>query len=514
MPATLSKQWIPISFLIMLSCTSGNKHSSSVLGEINFTVTGKKEAVPFFEKGLLLLHSFEYQDAAEEFKKAREADPGFVMAFWGEAMTNNHPLWRYQDFEKATAVLNKLSPSADERVNKAKTEIEEDFIRAINILYGKGNKGERDSRYAGFMESLYKKYAGNPEVACFYSLALLGSVEVGRDKAIYEKAAAVAKQVLTKNPRHPGALHYLIHAYDDPDHASLALATADAYSVTAPDAGHALHMPTHIYLALGMWDKVISSNEVSWAAGEKRKERKKLTNDALNYHAFHWLLYGYLQQGQQQKARKVLQDMKKYTDELGSGRAREHLIYIKTTYLTETAEWEPDIVSIQVPQKDLNIATRALNYFINGLYAFKKNDETAMAATIQKLAGERLIDLERVSNKGTAICGSINSAIPNLLDVQYAEVMEMELKALEAWLKKDLNGTEYWFKKATALENSISYSYGPPAVVKPSNELYGEWLLEVNRPKEALVQFDLSLKTAPKRILSLKGKEKALKFPG
>lgn len=92
--------------------------------------------------------------------------------------------------------------------------------------------------------------------------------------------------------------------------------------------------------------------------------------------------------------------------------------------------------------------------------------------------------------------------------------MEMELKALEAWLKKDLNGTEYWFKKATALENSISYSYGPPAVVKPSNELYGEWLLEVNRPKEALVQFDLSLKTAPKRILSLKGKEKALKFPG
>lgn len=514
MPATLSKQWMAMAVLFLLSCSSGNKQTKSTLGEINFTATGKKEAKPFFEKGLLLLHSFEYPDAAEEFKKARETDPGFVMAYWGEAMTHNHPLWRYQDIDKASTVLNQLAPSADDRVAKAKTEIEKDFIRSINILYGKGNKPERDRKYADFMESLYKKYAGNPEVACFYSLSLIGSVEVGRDKATYEKAADIVKQVIARYPKHPGALHYLIHAYDDPDHAALALTTADAYAVTAPDAGHALHMPTHIYLALGMWDKVVSSNEVSWAAGEKRKERKKLTNDALNYHAFHWLLYGYLQQGQKQKAKKVLEDMKKYTDELGSGRAREHMVYIKTTYLTETNEWEPDIASIEVPQKDLNIATRAMDYFINGWYAFLKKDEPSLAGIIQKLSGERLIDLERVSNRGTAMCGSINSAIPNLLDVQYAEVMEMELKALQAWLKKDLNGTEYWFKKATALENSISYSYGPPSIVKPSNELYGEWLLEIKKPKEALTQFELSLKAAPKRILSLQGKEKALRFVG
>ncbi len=112
------------------------------------------------------------------------------------------------------------------------------------------------------------------------------------------------------------------------------------------------------------------------------------------------------------------------------------------------------------------------------------------------------------------MCGSINSAIPNLLDVQYAEVMEMELKALQAWLKKDNPGTEYWLKKATSLENNISYSYGPPAIVKPSNELYGEWLLEIKKPKEALTQFELSLKAAPKRVLSLKGREKAMKFAG
>jgi hypothetical protein len=130
---------------------------------------------------------------------------------------------------------------------------------------------------------------------------------------------------------------------------------------------------------------------------------------------------------------------------------------------------------------------------------------------IQTLAGERLIDVERVSSDGPAICGSTSSETPNLLDVQYAEVMELELRALAAWLKNDEVNTEQLLKKATSLENSISYSYGPPDIVKPSNELYGEWLVEVNRPKEAIAQYDLALKAAPKRVLSVKGKEKAFK---
>ncbi len=499
---------------ILLFCTPPKSRTSSQLGEVHFTATGKKEAVPYFKKGLLLLHSFEYADAAEEFQKARAADPDFVMAYWGEAMTYNHPLWRYQDFKKAQAVLQALAPSDEERAAKAKTEIEKDFIRSLAVLYGKGSKAERDKQYANFMESLYKKYEGNPEVSCFYSLALIGSVEVGRDEAVYGKAASIAKEVLIKYPRHPGALHYLIHAYDDPGHAAQALATADAYSLTAPDAGHALHMPTHIYLALGMWDKVVSSNEVSWAAGEKRKERKKLNNDALNYHAFHWLAYGYLQQGEQAKAKKLLQDMKRYSDELASGRAREHMILIKTTYLAETNEWDPAIVAIKIPQKDLNIVTRAKNYFIDGWQAFHQKDEAALAAVIQTLAGERLIDMQRVNADGPAICGSTSSETPNLLDLQYAEVMELELKALQAWMKNDLTGTEQLLKKASALENSISYSYGPPDIIKPSNELYGDWLNEVKRHKEALLQYDLALKAAPKRVLSMKGKDKATKALG
>jgi len=455
------------------------------------------------------LHSFEYNDAAEEFQNAKKIDPDFVMAYWGEAMTYNHSLWRFQDYEKATTVLNELSPTPQGREAKAKTEWEKDFIKGVNILYGAGSKTERDSSYAAFMGELYKKYPGDNEVAAFYSIALIGSVAVGRNTKVYEQAADIAKEVLTRNPKHPGALHYLIHAYDDPEHAPMALKTADAYSTVAPDAGHALHMPTHIYLALGMWDKVVSSNILSWEASEKRKIRKGLTNNALNYHAFYWLLYGYLEQGKKEEAKKILDEMKRYCTELNSEGAREYLISQKATYLAETNDYGSEVNAIEVKQDDLNISTRAMNYFVDGMNAFYKKDTDALHTVITQLAGNRLIDEKRVTSNGNGLCGSINSAIPNKLDVQQAEVMELELKAMLVWLKKDAAAAEKLFKQAVDLEKNISYAYGPPTIVKPSFELYGEWLLAMNKPKEALQQFEQSLQAAPGRVLSMQGKNKA-----
>jgi tetratricopeptide (TPR) repeat protein len=494
---------------VLLACQTNPKTPADQLGEIHFEVTGRQEAQPAFKKGLLLLHSFEYEDAAEAFQEARKLDPDFAMAWWGEAMTQNHSLWRYQDYEKATAILNALSPDAAGRVAMAKTELERDFMRAVNVLYGKGTKAERDSSYAAFMGQLYEKYPGNDEVTSFYSIALIGSVEIGRDTKVYELAAEKAKEVLGRNPKHPGALHYLIHAYDDPGHASMALQTADAYSVVAPDAGHALHMPTHIYLALGMWDKVISSNIVSWEAGLQRKERKKLSNDALNYHAFHWLQYGYLQQGKKQEALDIFNAMKKYCDELNSDRGREYVIYQKTTYLAETNEYNSPVAEIEVKQDDLNIVTRAMNYFARGMKAYTQKDADALQAIITQLSGERLIDEERIAGAGGKICGSINSAIPNKLDVQQAEVMELELTAMLAVMRNETGKADMMFRQAVDLEKNISYAFGPPTIVKPSFELYGEWLLQQGKPKEALEQFELSLRAAPGRLLSVAGKTKA-----
>ncbi|MGB3163439.1 MAG: hypothetical protein WBA96_07905 [Chitinophagaceae bacterium] len=510
-PARLLPLCILIAVFFITSCSSHKDKAADHLGEISFTATGKADAQPAFKKGLLLLHSFEYADAAEAFQQAREIDPDFVMAAWGEAMTKNHPLWQEQDYDEGNKILNQLAPTPEARIAKAKTALEKDFIAGINILYGNGNKAERDSNYAEYMGTLYKKYPGDNEVASFYSLALNGWGTTGLEKGILEKAATIAYEVLKRNPNHPGALHYVIHAYDNPDFAAKALATADKYAVVAPDAGHALHMPTHTYLALGLWDKVISSNEVSWAAEQARMLRKKLDNDALGYHAYHWLQYGYLQQGNAKKAREMVDSMRLYSNAKPSPRARGHMIFLKTTYLAETNDYTSGVADITVEQKDLNISSRARNYFVTGINEYQKNNAAALDNVIQQLAGERLIEEAKAAEKGIRICGNINRSLATKTDLLESEAMEKQLKALQAWMKKDAVATEKFFKEATALHSSSGYSYGPPSIVKPTFEMYGEWLLENNRPKEALEQFELALKMMPNKRLSIQGKEAALK---
>ena len=161
----------------------------------------------------------------------------------------------------------------------------------------------------------------------------------------------------------------------------------------------------------------------------------------------------------------------------------------------------------------MNIVTRAADNFVSGMQAFYRNDGILLDSIIYKMTAQRLVDKER-AEASTGICGNINSEIPTTLDVKQAEVMELELKAMQARLKNDAVATENYLKQAVAIESAISYSYGPPTIVKPSFELYGEWLLENKRPGDALSQFELSLKAAPKRALSVKGKEKALKLIG
>ncbi len=434
-----------------------------------------------------------------------------AMAYWGEAMTYNHPLWAEQSYEEAIAALGKLSDSAEERVDKSETEIEKDFMRAVNILYGEGAKYERDIAYSEFMEKMYKKYPSSQEAAAFYALSLLGSVPVGRDEDIYERGAAIAKGILDENPNHPGALHYLIHSYDDPDHASAAVEAANSYMKVASAAGHALHMPSHIYVAMGMWDDVVAANELSYQASVDRMNRKNLNNDARGYHAFQWLVYGYLQQGRFEKAKQVVREMKQYTDELPSARARVHMTLIKGAYLVDSQDWTGEFSDIEIDQKGLNISILGINAFLAGMKAYTMDDKAKLTSIIDEIEKERLKVAIQLENKGIALCSGVGweSQKANQLDVDQAYVLEMELRSLLADINGDENEVESWLKKATELESNISYSYGPPPIVKPSSELYGEWLVEHGRPEEAIQQFDYSLKRAPKRVLTLKGKLKA-----
>lgn len=496
------------SLLLIVSCSPQKTEEKYKLGELTFEVTGSEKAKAAFKKGHLLLHSFEYQDATEAFQEAQKIDPEFAMAYWGEAMTYNHSIWQEQDFEKGNATLQKLGITSEERIAKAKTDLEKEFIKAIEVLYGAGTKATRDRAYADYMGSLYERYPENHEVASFYALALIGSVTVGRNDEIYQKSASVSEKILKENPNHPGALHYFIHANDDPYHASKAVQVANEYSVVAPSAAHALHMPTHIYLALGMWDQVVSSNESSWQASVNRKERKSLSNDALGYHSYHWLEYAYLQQGRVDDAQKTLENMMKYRSELSSGRARTHEIFFKSTYLVETNEWESPFASHLTDARDLNVLTRSIENYVKGMKAYSDKNKPSLDAAIQEIEKDRQAEATKISEAGIALCGSGGATRENAtgLDINLSKVIEFELRAMSAWMQNDFKITEKWLQDASKLEESVSYSYGPPAVVKPSHELYGEFLLSQNRPKEALPLFNKALQIAPKRILALRGK--------
>ncbi len=495
-----------IAIISLFGCQQP-RSDEGYLGVIKITVTGNEAAVPHFEKGLLLLHSFEYEDAREEFLKAQEADSTMPMAYWGEAMTYNHSLWAEQDYDEARMALARLAGKVD---LSSATDLEKDLIQAVGILYRPETpKHERDKAYAEFMRGLYAKYPGNHEVAAFYALSLLGSVAEGRDDVVYGQGAVVASSILEENPKHPGALHYLIHSYDDPDHAQFALDAANEYSKVAPDASHALHMPSHIYVALGMWDEVVKSNEHSYQASVDRMERKKLDNDARGYHSFHWLLYGYLQQGRVDEAREMVLRMEQYAKEKPSKRARVHVVFLKGTYLVETEQWDSPVAAIPVEVADLNIVVRSQHNFLDGMKAYRAGNNGGLGKLIA--AVNKDIEFESaVAIEKNSFCMNSTRQEASRMDIEQSRIMEIQLRGLQAWLSRDDGQAEHWLKRAVVLEDSISYDYGPPTIQKPTHELYGDWLLAQGRPEEAMQEFDLALERAPGRILALRGKQKAL----
>lgn len=482
---------------------------TSQLGNVHLEVTGTPAAQEAFTKGLLLLHSFEYEDARAAFLKAQEADSTMLMAYWGEAMTHNHPLWRQQEVEEGQAALAKLAPTTTERLALAVTPLERDFLAAVELLYQEEDtKQERDQQYANYLAKMKKKYPEQQEVAAFYALSILGAVPVGRDEEAYEQAARIAQGVMAENPQHPGALHYIIHAYDDPAHAAKAIPAANNYAKVAPSAAHALHMPSHIYVSMGMWGDVVQSNIASWKASVERMKNKDLDDNARSYHAFHWRLYGLTQQGRFAEAREQMKEFIRYTSEEPNGSTRSYMVSVPANYLVETNNWSNEAVMAIDPEREsLNILVRAIYQFKEGWKAYLDKEEETLASIIQQMAQERKDAANLVTATGAPMCSAAgsNRSLPNQLDIDQARVLALELEAMQAQLSGDLTKAEDRLQEATKLEQSISYSYGPPRIVQPSYELYGRWLLEQGRPTEALVQFDYALSKGPGRLHALAG---------
>jgi tetratricopeptide (TPR) repeat protein len=520
--------------------TSGTRAHQSELGSIEFPTSGSAAAQPAFLKGVLLMHSFEYDDAKEAFVEAQKADPGFAMAYWGEAMTYNHAVWQQTAPDLAKAALARLAPTPDARLAKAPTAREKDWLASLDALYGPGDKLTRDLAYAEAMRRMYEKYPADNEVAAFYALALLGTSHSGRDFSIYMKAAAIVEQVYSKNPQHPGAAHYLIHSYDDPIHAPLGLRYADAYAKIAPAASHALHMPSHIYFALGMWDEASSINERSVKAADARRAEKRLDVDARGFHALLWLVYGYAQQGRYDDARGVLSQIEADAARSGSVRTRSHLALARAAWLIETRKWGE--AKAAVTSTGLGKDAAIADLFAMGFAAVRSGNRTGAGNSLLQMAalmeeapvngapvrlstgGDKPLGLSGGASRPKPVAPAPTTVTPTGAhathagqpqtglpaagaggDKRVAQVMAQQLEAALLFSEGRRGEAIVLARQAAVVEDSLSFEFGPPVPVKPAHELVGEMLMDVRQPKEAMQAFELSLKKNPRRALSLLG---------
>jgi tetratricopeptide (TPR) repeat protein len=437
---------LALSTLFVFNQVNGQ---SPTLGKIDFPTSGAPAAQKHFVEGVLYLHSFEFDDALEEFRKAQEIEPGFAMAYWGEAMTHNHPLWRQVDMSAGRSVLNRLAPSPTARLEKAPTEREKDFLRAM-----------------------YEQYPRDLEVASFYALSILGLTNGSRDFRNYMKAASVAEEVFAKNPQHPGAAHYLIHSYDDPIHAPLGQRAARVFAKTAPSASHAQHMISHIYFALGQWDQATTANEKAWAVSNARVERKGLDIGQLDFHSFFWLHYSYLQQGRYKKAHQMLKTVEEASRQKDTGRLGSYYNRMRAQQVIESRNW-----SIELPPSQKTIH----DYFADALIAIHSGRMDRTRELLSEMSPE---------NKAT-------------------EIMKKQLKALILHKEGQSDQAVELLREAAAMEDEMALRFGPPMPSKPTHEMMGEVLLDLDRAQEALGEFEKSLDRAPRRTLSVLGLARA-----
>lgn len=471
------------------------------LGAVDFANSGSAAAQEPFQRGLALLHSFEFQHAAKAFQEAQAIDPDFAMAYWGEALTENWPIWYREDQDASRKILEKLVPTASARAAKAGTERERAYLAALEIQLTDAPEQERDDAYVAAMADIQRRWPDDVDAAAFHALAILAAEHEGRDVAAYMRAAAILESVYPEHREHPGVLHYMIHSYDDPDHAPLGLRAARRYGMVAPGAAHALHMNSHIFVALGMWPDTIDANRASVAAID-REAAAEGKDKTWCGHAHSWLVYGYLQSGEDAKAREYIdgcwmrameQIVEKPADEPLDGRlALSSAFYVQMMDAVQNGVWHvPD----GVPWDRLKPQYRVEDAYGRLLAAYHSGDEAATRAAAA--------DLERHAD-------AVLAGLKDKDDTEYWQ--EPELRAMIAQAKGlatiaagDAEGGLATLREAADIENAIPVQYGPPAPAKPSDELVGEALLRMDRKAEAAEVYARLLRRFPNRASVLAG---------
>ena len=444
------------------------------VGTLDFPTSGSPEAQRYFLRGVAILHSFGWKQAIAEFQAAQELEPDFAMAYWGETLSYNHPLFGEQDADSPREVLLRLGSSREERLAKAPTEREKGLLDAVETLWGEGEWRDRRVAYSATMGDLHEKYPDDDEIATFYAVSLLSAARALGDNTFrFEmRAGTIALDVFNRNPNHPGAPHYAIHSFDDPIHAPLALESAVRYAEIAPAVAHARHMPTHIFIQHGMWDMVSGHNQFAYDAARALWETGDSVGDTV--HALDWGQYGDLQRGDYEKAQLWIDRLEIVTKESGGqNRASNSLPLLRARYIVETEKWKTTEITEDSPSTEL-LAT--------GLSAVKTGDletaEKAAAALKEAGSGNNQVMHKEVTASILAARGETDAAI-TLMD----EAVEITL--------------------------GMRPPNGAANPVKPTFELYGEILLGFGHYEDAIEKFETSLLRMPNRARSILGLARA-----
>lgn len=473
------------------------------LGTVHFTTSCNPAAQKQFDRAVALLHSFEFRQAIDGFNSALKTDSSCAVAYWGISLSQwSNPF--AAGLKSASQLQDGRQAAERGLAMAAKTDRERSYLTAVSKLYADFEKTPQRARVLAYRDAMAELAAGYPqdhEASIFYALALAASEEpTDKSYASRLKAGAILEALFAQEPEHPGLAHYIIHTYDVPPLASRALLAAQRYSKIAPDAPHALHMPSHTFTRVGYWQDSIDGNLAAAAAARHEGQT------AEELHALDYQAYAYLQTAQDQAARRIVESLPETASRFNpkaviSGAAAPSAGYfalaaIPARYALERQDWKA-AAKLEVRETPVPY-TEAMTYFARGLAAAHLGDSESARASEEALAKihERLVQ----SN-----------------EAYWAQQVEIQRRAVAAWLALAEGHTDdalREMKTAADLEDGTEKSAVTPGPLAPSRELLGEMLLQMNQPGPALEQFEATLQREPNRFRALYGAARAAQLKG
>jgi tetratricopeptide (TPR) repeat protein len=473
---------------------------SEKLGQVNFIVSCTPRAQRQFNRAVAWLHSFEYEEAEKAFTEVTVTDPRCGMGYWGIAMSKYHSIWApptVAELQQGSSAIEKAKTVG------ARTQRERDYIGAIEVFYKASDKLDHKARtfaYSEAMKQLYQRHPSDSEAAVFFALTLITTGMMENDKGYtrQKEAAQILNRVLAREPRHPGVTHYLIHSYDYPALAHLALPAARSYAKLAPASAHAQHMPSHIFTRLGLWQEDIRSNLEAEASAKAFAARNHLSGvwDE-QFHAMDYLAYAYLQGAQDKRARGVLDELNKIQKaEPETFKVAYAFTAIPARYALERRRWD-EAAKLTLPPGSLGAFpwqrfrwAEAHIHFARAVGAARTGDTASARQEVEKLAAIR------------------EALIVAKGDYDWAGQVEIERQVASAWLAHAEGKHEeslQLMRAAAESDDATDKHPVTPGAILPAREQLGELLLELKQPLAALQEFETSLRSAPNRFNGLYG---------